>query len=90
MTKFFLIVSVYRKWNELFFHECYAAFASGRSENDPSLSWYKGEIGFFDFYIIPLAKKLESCGVFGKSSDEFLVSSFLKLNKNRAAWDCFF
>ena len=28
------------------------------------------EIGFFDFYIIPLAKKLKDCGVFGVSSDE--------------------
>jgi hypothetical protein len=28
------------------------------------------EIGFFDFYIIPLAKKLKECGVFGVSSDE--------------------
>jgi len=33
---------------------------------------YKGEIGFFDFYIIPLAKKLKECGVFGVSSDEYL------------------
>lgn len=24
---------------------------------------YSGEIGFFTFYIIPLAKKLEDCGV---------------------------
>ena len=33
---------------------------------------YEGEIGFFDFYIIPLAKKLDSCGVFGVSSHEYL------------------
>jgi hypothetical protein len=32
--------------------------------------WYKGEIGFLDFYIIPLANKLKDCGVFGVSSDE--------------------
>ena len=65
---------VYRKWNENLFRETYAAYISGRADTDPSINWYKGEIGFFDFYIIPLAKKLESCGVFGKSSDEFLVS----------------
>lgn len=64
---------MYRKWNENLFRETYAAYIAGRAATDPSINWYKGEIGFFDFYIIPLAKKLESCGVFGKSSDEFLV-----------------
>jgi hypothetical protein len=24
----------------------------GRSETDPAEFWYKGEIGFFDFYIV--------------------------------------
>lgn len=31
-----------------------------------------GELGFFDNYVIPLAKKLKECGVFGVSSDEYL------------------
>lgn len=43
---------------------------------------YKGEIGFFDFYIIPLAKKLKDCGVFGVSSDEYLNYAM----KNREEW----
>lgn len=73
---------VYRKWNERLFRECYAAYREGRAEKDPSEGWYKGEIGFFDFYIIPLAKKLDSCGVFGKSSDEYL--NYAKAN--RAEW----
>ena len=64
--------SVYQKWNERFFKECYGAYKAGRSPTDPSIGWYKGEIGFFDFYVIPLAKKLESCGVFGVSSHEYL------------------
>jgi 3'5'-cyclic nucleotide phosphodiesterase len=63
---------IYRKWNERFFIECYQAYLMGRAETDPSASWYQGEIGFFDFYIIPLAKKLKNCGVFGVSSDEYL------------------
>jgi 3'5'-cyclic nucleotide phosphodiesterase len=45
---------VYRKWNERFFMECYKAYKQGRAETDPSTSWYKGEIGFFDFYIVSL------------------------------------
>jgi len=73
---------VYTKWNRRFFLECYKAYLDGRAENDPSVGWYKGEIGFFDFYIIPLAKKLKECGVFGVSSDEFLDYA----THNRAEW----
>ena len=74
---------VYRKWNEMFFMECYKAYREGRSETDPSENWYKGEIGFFDFYIIPLAKKLKDCGVFGVSSDEYLNYAL----QNRKKWE---
>ncbi|CAJ1968567.1 unnamed protein product [Cylindrotheca closterium] len=63
---------VYKTWNEKFFQECYGAYMAGRGETDPSINWYKGEIGFFEFYVIPLAKKLDSCGVFGVSSHEYL------------------
>jgi 3'5'-cyclic nucleotide phosphodiesterase len=63
---------IYRKWNERFFMECYQAYKTGRADTDPSINWYQGEIGFFDFYIIPLAKKLKECGVFGVSSAEYL------------------
>jgi hypothetical protein len=73
---------IYRKWNERFFMECYAAYRQGRAESDPSLTWYKGEIGFFDFYIIPLAKKLKDCGVFGVCSSEYLNYA----EKNRNEW----
>lgn len=73
---------VYRKWNERFFVESYQAYRDGRAEKDPSEYWYQGEIGFFDFYIIPLAKKLKNCGVFGVSSDEYLNYAL----KNRQEW----
>eukprot|EP00934_Nitzschia_sp_Nitz4_P001016 Nitzschia sp. Nitz4//scaffold47_size129522//37125//41121//NITZ4_003544-RA/size129522-augustus-gene-0.3-mRNA-1//1//CDS//3329552779//1016//frame0 len=63
---------VYIRWNERFFDECYQNYLAGRVDQDPSVNWYKGEIGFFDFYIIPLAKKLKECQVFGVSSDEYL------------------
>jgi hypothetical protein len=75
--------SIYRKWNERFFFECYKAFKEGRAESDPAESWYKGEMGFFDFYIIPLAKKLKDCGVFGVSSDEYLNYAI----RNRKEWE---
>ena len=71
---------IYKSWNEKFFMECYGAYRAGRAENDPSVNWYKGEIGFFDFYVIPLAKKLDSCGVFGVSSDEYM--NYAKANRD--------
>jgi hypothetical protein len=74
---------VYKKWNERFFHECMQAYEQGRTESNPADSWYKGEIGFFDFYIIPLAKKLKECGVFGVSSDEYLAYAL----DNRNEWE---
>jgi hypothetical protein len=73
---------IYRKWNERFFMECYAAYRNGRADTDPSENWYKGEIGFFDFYILPLARKLKECGVFGVSSDEYLNYA----ENNRREW----
>lgn len=76
--------NVYTKWNSRLFKEMYKAYLDGRSgANDPSLFWAKGEIGFFDFYIIPLAKKLKECGVFGVSSDEYLQYAV----SNRNEWE---
>jgi 3'5'-cyclic nucleotide phosphodiesterase len=74
---------VYRKWNERFFLECYEAYKNGRAEKNPADGWYEGEIGFFDYYIIPLAKKLKDCGVFGVSSDEYLNYAL----RNRQEWE---
>jgi class 3 adenylate cyclase len=74
---------VYIKWNERLFHEMYKAYLEGRADKDPSEGWYQGEIGFFDFYIIPLAKKLKNCGVFGVASDEYLNYA----NVNRNEWE---
>jgi class 3 adenylate cyclase len=74
---------VYLKWNERLFHEMYNAYLEGRAENDPSETWYQGELGFYDFYIIPLAKKLKDCGVFGVASDEYLDYA----TANRTEWE---
>ncbi|CAJ1963743.1 unnamed protein product [Cylindrotheca closterium] len=73
---------VYQKWNQRLFNEMYKAFVEGRSETDPTGGWYKGELWFFDNYVIPLAKKLEECQVFGVSSDEYLLYA----KANRAEW----
>ncbi|CAB9514382.1 Receptor-type guanylate cyclase gcy [Seminavis robusta] len=74
---------IYAKWNERLFLELYKAYKAGRLDKDPSIGWVEGEMGFFDFYIIPLAKKLFKCGVFGVSSDEFLNYASI----NRKEWE---
>ena len=74
---------MYRKWNERLFEEIYRAYKEGRADKDPSENWYKGELGFFDFYLIPLTKKLKDCGVFGVSSDEYLNYA----QANRKEWE---
>lgn len=66
--------------------EMFRAYKTGRAAKDPCEFWYKGEIGFFDFYIIPLAKKLQQCGVFGVSSEEYLV--FAKQNRRMVSIYC--
>eukprot|EP00980_Cylindrotheca_fusiformis_P001906 scaffold437_cov111-Cylindrotheca_fusiformis.AAC.4 len=73
---------IYKSWNEKLFMECYKAYQQGRADSDPSEDWYKGEIGFFDSYVIPLAKQLQSCGVYGVSSDEYLNYAIA----NREKW----
>jgi 3'5'-cyclic nucleotide phosphodiesterase/Adenylate and Guanylate cyclase catalytic domain len=75
--------NIYRKWNVRFFEESYKAFLEGRAGANPADSWYDGELGFFDFYIIPLAMKLKDCGVFGVSSDEYLNYA----QQNRREWE---
>lgn len=71
---------IYQKWNERLFDEMYSAFECGRAEKNPADGWYKGELWFFDNYVIPLAKKLEECNVFGVASDECL--NYAEANRN--------
>ncbi|CAB9516454.1 Receptor-type guanylate cyclase gcy [Seminavis robusta] len=73
---------IYRQWNQQLFLEMYHAYKTGHLEIDPSVAWYEGELGFFDYYIIPLAKKLETCGVFGVSSHEYRTYAL----SNRQEW----
>jgi hypothetical protein len=74
---------IYLKWNKRLFEEMYLAYKTGRGDKEPSENWYEGELGFFDHYIIPLAKKLKECGVFGVSSDEYLQYAV----QNRKEWE---
>jgi hypothetical protein len=73
---------VYQKWNARLFNEMYRAYKEGRLEKDPTEFWYNGESRFFDYYTIPLAQKLKSCGAFGVSSDEYLTCTPVKTVQN--------
>jgi len=73
---------IYQKYNALLFEERYVAYLRGFSQSPPWEGWYQGEIGFFDFYIIPLAEKLDRVGVFGVSYHEYLSYS----QQNRKEW----
>jgi hypothetical protein len=73
---------IYQKWNERLFAEMTDAYQHNRLGFNPAEGWYQGELGFFDNYIIPLAKKLKECGVFGVSSDEYLNYAM----ENRREW----
>jgi hypothetical protein len=74
---------VYRKWNRRLFLEMHAAFRAGKLASNPAEFWYAGELSFFDNYVIPLAKKLKDCNVFGVSSDECLNYAM----QNRSEWE---
>ena len=75
---------VYQKWNERLFAEMCKSHEAGRGpEKDPASGWYEGELWFFDNYVIPLARKLDECGVFGVSSDECLSYAL----ENRREWE---
>jgi hypothetical protein len=78
---------VYLKWNARLFNEMYRAYKEGRLEKDPTEFWYNGEIRFFDYYIIPLAQKLKSCGAFGVSRQipDVLQSKPCRMGRERGS-----
>jgi hypothetical protein len=74
---------VYVKFNKRLFEEMTLAYREGRMGANPATFWYQGELSFFDNYVIPLARKIGECGVFGVSSDEYLNYAL----SNRAEWE---
>jgi 3'5'-cyclic nucleotide phosphodiesterase len=73
---------VYQSWNKILFLEMYAAYKAGRADRDPLEGWFWGELWFFDNYVIPLAKKLKECEVFGVDCDQLLDYA----TQNRMEW----
>lgn len=68
-------------WNHRLYDELLCSYLQGRGDN-PATNWYRGQISFFDGYIIPLAKKLYQCGIFLRNGDDFLMC----VQNNRQRW----
>jgi len=47
---------IFLDWNAFFFMECLTNFKAGHGP-DPRAGWFKGQISFIEFYIIPLAER---------------------------------
>jgi len=73
----------YQKFNARLFEERYVAWMNGHLGKNPAEGWFGGELWFFDNYIIPLAQKLNKCGVFGVSYQESLTYAL----ENRREWE---
>jgi hypothetical protein len=73
---------VYQRWNKRLFMEMYAAYKAGRAVKNPLDGWFVGELWFFDNYVLPLAKKLGECEVFGVDCDQLLEYA----TQNRMKW----
>jgi len=71
--------TIYRRWNEKLFVEMRLAYGSGRAL-DPSEHWYRGELAFYDHYVLPLAKRLEESGIYTNQYFKFAL-------KNRSEWE---
>jgi len=70
------------KWSNRLYLELRRAHAAGRGP-DASPDWYRNQIGFLEYYVLPLARKMDETGVFG----EMVGPSFARLvEANRDRW----
>jgi len=62
-------------WNANLYRELHEAYRNGRGESDPGPEWFRNQIGFYDFYVLPLARRLRKCGVFGEKLGQQFVTN---------------
>ena len=67
------------KWNKRLYEELHEAYESGRcadgEEDDPSKDWFGNQLGFYEIYILPLARRLRKCGAFAPDAAEAFVQN---------------
>jgi class 3 adenylate cyclase len=73
----------FKKWNNRLFNERFTAFDCSRADEDPSETWYEEELKFFDFFVIPLAQKLGSCGVPGLMLESLELLNYAQDNRQK-------
>ena len=70
------------KWSCNLYLEHRKAYVEQKGE-DPIHGWYDNQTGFLDFYVLPLARKLDDCGAFGDTRGGIFHSIVLE---NRKRW----
>lgn len=70
------------KWSNLLFLELKKAYVQGRGD-DPQGGWFSNQIGFLDFYLLPLARKLDDTGVFGDTNGAIFAQIVVE---NKEKW----
>ena len=69
---------IFRQYNTYLYKENYKAYKAGRAKKDPTDDWYTSEIGFFKFYVIPLAERVKqskACGALGEELHQYACSN---------------
>ena len=70
------------KWSNYLYLELRKAYVNDKGE-DPMNGWFDNQTGFLDFYILPLARKLDDTGAFGDTRGNIFVSI---VEQNRKRW----
>jgi len=73
--------SIFLKWNLHLLDELKDANKANRGP-DCTENWFQGQIDFFDGYVLPLARRLEQCKVFGVLGSLFYENAM----SNRSQW----
>mmetsp|Transcript_24587 Transcript_24587/g.58328 ORF Transcript_24587/g.58328 Transcript_24587/m.58328 type:complete len:599 (+) Transcript_24587:419-2215(+) len=70
------------KWSNKLYMELRRAYVDGRGDC-PQNGWFNNQIGFLDFYLLPVARKLDDMGVF----DDQIGAKFAEnVQSNRERW----
>ena len=70
------------KWSDRLYLELRKAFVEQKGD-DPMNGWFNNQIDFLDFYLLPLARKLDDTGAFGDTRGAVFASI---VEKNRTRW----
>lgn len=69
-------------WSNHLYMELKKASIQQRGD-DPEEGWNKNQVGFLDAYVLPLARKLDDCGVFGDTRGSIFAHI---VNQNKERW----